>query len=458
MDKVRATAHNARCGKDGPFSRNHNGRNFDVKKAEHIDPDKVKNNIYRFYGNGNNEENKTINEYEFDFYEKHFKSGLSEKNKNHLENRQYKRVRTMEDYINSKNSCPEETIIQFGKRSDINKAEGETLLKIFEIYKTWHDVTFPQAVFLDMALHRDEPDCADHIHYRKVWIAHDKIGNEIVNQGKALEEMGVERPSPDREIGRRNNAKVTYTKICREKLIEIGRSFGLEIEEKPKETSKAGLKKLDNDARMAEERRDKALAEAAAVLECLNEISDKVVKTIVPEKTGLFRKKTGKMVMNKETYEQVMDALEQINMIAKKVTETGKATEEDRAIAAEKRTEAEQSAYRQLLEIQNRVQKELAENHEAELKAKEEAEQERDKYTKMRKHTKHIIRKELEKSINDTNKAVADYLKNIQLSDGSNAYEAFMQYYSSVTDNRVRQADSLGDFCFTDNYDEKQRE
>ena len=63
MDKVRATAHNARCGKDGPFSRNHNDRNFDVKNAEHIDPDKVKNNIYLFYGNSDNEKNKTIDKY-----------------------------------------------------------------------------------------------------------------------------------------------------------------------------------------------------------------------------------------------------------------------------------------------------------------------------------------------------------------------------------------------------------
>ncbi len=88
-------------------------------------------------------------------------------------------------------------------------------------------------------MHIDEAN--PHIHERKVWTAHD--GDMlIINQEKALAEMGIERPDTSKKVGRKNNAKMTYTKICREKLIEIARAHGIEIEDVPRDPSKSGMK------------------------------------------------------------------------------------------------------------------------------------------------------------------------------------------------------------------------
>lgn len=39
---MRATIHNGRTGKDGAYNTKHNDRQFDIKNAEHIDPERVK--------------------------------------------------------------------------------------------------------------------------------------------------------------------------------------------------------------------------------------------------------------------------------------------------------------------------------------------------------------------------------------------------------------------------------
>lgn len=44
---MRMTIHNARTSKKfGAFTPKHNDRNFNIKNAEHIDPERTKGNIY----------------------------------------------------------------------------------------------------------------------------------------------------------------------------------------------------------------------------------------------------------------------------------------------------------------------------------------------------------------------------------------------------------------------------
>lgn len=43
---MRATIHNGRTSHLGAFTPKHNDRNFDINHAEHIDPERVKNNRY----------------------------------------------------------------------------------------------------------------------------------------------------------------------------------------------------------------------------------------------------------------------------------------------------------------------------------------------------------------------------------------------------------------------------
>ena len=62
----------------------------------------------------------------------------------------------------------------------------------------------PNVKFLDLALHMDEGG-APHVHVRKVWVALDKDGEMYVSQRKALEDMRIQRPNPDKKNSRYNN-------------------------------------------------------------------------------------------------------------------------------------------------------------------------------------------------------------------------------------------------------------
>lgn len=77
---MRASGHNGRTSRRGaPFKANHNDRQFDVGKAEHIDPNKTKDNVVlKMYAPTN--DTRTLEEYERDFYEKVFEEGQQAKN------------------------------------------------------------------------------------------------------------------------------------------------------------------------------------------------------------------------------------------------------------------------------------------------------------------------------------------------------------------------------------------
>lgn len=50
MSKNRTTLHNGRKNKQGQaYSPKHNDRKFDLDKAEHIDPERTKENVYWHY-------------------------------------------------------------------------------------------------------------------------------------------------------------------------------------------------------------------------------------------------------------------------------------------------------------------------------------------------------------------------------------------------------------------------
>lgn len=52
--------------------------------------------------------------------------------------------------------------------------------------------------------------------------------------------MGVPLPDPSKKETQFNNRKVTYSKICRDKLFELGREMGLELIEEPREKGRSG--------------------------------------------------------------------------------------------------------------------------------------------------------------------------------------------------------------------------
>lgn len=244
---MRATIHNGRTSNLGAFTPKHNDRNFNINHAEHINPERVKLNRY---WNWTGKE-ITFEDAERAFYEKHIRQHLDAQNARYRAQRHAERVKSMDEYRRSPQTCPEEVILQIGKLGDTIPAD--MMARIIQEQINWEQQTFPGVRVLDVALHMDEQG-APHIHERRAWVYTDKDGNSAISQNKSLEQMGVELPNPDRPRGRFNNRKQTFSKRCREHLLQICREHGLEIEEIPQEKSKSGRTLEDYQAGEAEKR------------------------------------------------------------------------------------------------------------------------------------------------------------------------------------------------------------
>lgn len=245
---MRATIHNGRTGKDGAYNTRHNDRQFDISHAEHIDPERVKDNRY-WNWTGNPE--TTFEAAEQAFYEKHIQKHLEAQNARYKAQRHAERAKTMDEYRKSPQTCPEEVILQIGKLGDTIPAD--MMARIIQEQINWEQQQFPGVKVLNVALHMDEQG-APHIHERRAWVYTDKDGNTAISQNKSLEQMGVELPNPDRPRGRFNNRKQTFSRMCREHLLQICREHGLEIEEIPQEKSRSGLSHIAYMNRQEEEK------------------------------------------------------------------------------------------------------------------------------------------------------------------------------------------------------------
>ena len=256
MEKMRVTQHNARGGKDGAFSAKHNDRNFDAENAQHIDADRSQKNItFQMYNREDPE--LTFEDAEKRFYSENFTEYLEKQNAKAISQRHPERVRTMDQYRTAMKSCLEEQITQIGNKG--NSVDGSTLAEIAVKQTQWEHDQYPNVKIVDFALHLDE--ATPHIHIRRAWIAHDKDGDLMIGQAKALEEMGVQAPDPTKKITRYNNAKQTYTRECREHLVELCKEYGLDLELEPKEKSKTGLALDEYKSQQEQERAAKLRAE-----------------------------------------------------------------------------------------------------------------------------------------------------------------------------------------------------
>lgn len=244
---MRATIHNGRTSHLGAFTPKHNDRSFDINHAEHIDPERVKNNRY---WNWTGKE-ITFEAAEQAFYEKYIRKHLDAQNARYRAQRHAERAKTMDEYRRSPQTCPEEVILQIGKLGDTIPAD--MMARIIQEQINWEQKTFPGVKVLDVALHMDEQG-APHIHERRAWVYTDKNGNLAISQNRSLEQMGVELPNPDKPRSRFNNRKQVFSRMCREHLLQICREHGLEIEEIPQEKSKSGLSHVAYMTRQEEEK------------------------------------------------------------------------------------------------------------------------------------------------------------------------------------------------------------
>lgn len=318
--KVRATTHKGRAGKQGVYNPKHNDRNFDVSNAPHIDEARGNMNVY-WHCYQKSAPNVTFEDAEKRFYERHFWEALEAKNERYRKGRHPERQWTMDKYRASKRYAPEEEIIQLGKY-DQERPSSNILMQILKKHKEWQDSLWlgrddVKIKVLNIALHRDEPNAADHVHKRQVYMVKDESGNWDVNQEEALKRLGFERKDPTKDRGRYNNRKQTFTEASRTKFIEIARSFGVEIETQPLEVSERGLelleykakqeltkieeiqKKIDKFQKLPEVQKMNAVERDALLREFYPDIWNHVNdlangKIFVPEKKGVDSKKTDK--------------------------------------------------------------------------------------------------------------------------------------------------------------------
>ena len=294
--RMRVTYHNGRANKQGVYSTKHNDRNFEIENASHIAPEQTENNAYwHIYQHQNPE--MSFENAEEKFYREHFGDFLKTRNNRYLAQRQKKRVQSMTDYRKSQKSCPEETIMQIGNINQ--KISKEKMCRIFNAYIDWQNKQYPQLATLNCAYHGDEQG-AGHIHIRQVWIAHDQDGREMVHQGQCLKEMGVERPNLVKKESRYNNAKMVFTKASREKIIEIARSFGVEIEDKAQDASKSGKDLLAWQVEQDRKKTEIALAELQKIKLEQEEKLAEITKTEVylaniTEETEKEKKRAGEI-------------------------------------------------------------------------------------------------------------------------------------------------------------------
>ena len=240
---MRATRHNGRSGSHGTYNVKHNDRNFDVKNSDHIDEVRTEKNVYwDCYQGTVKERTLTFSEVEKKFYEEHYGSHVDAQNLRNEEARHAERNRTIDDVLLNKKTCPEETLLQLG---NIDKSvDASTLIKISEEYFDEFEKRFGSNIhILDWALHLDES--TPHIHERHVFDATNQYGEICPMQDKALEELGIQLPDPDKPKSRYNNRKMTFDAICRELFLNICKKHGLEMEMEPIYGGASYLEKAD---------------------------------------------------------------------------------------------------------------------------------------------------------------------------------------------------------------------
>lgn len=369
---MRATIHNGRTGKDGAYNTKHNDRQFDISHAEHIDPERIKDNRY-WNWTGNPE--TTFEAAEAAFYEKHIQRHLDAQNARYRAQRHAERVKSMDEYRRSPQTCPEEVILQIGKLGDTIPAD--MMARIIQEQINWEQKTFPGVKVLDVALHMDEQG-APHIHERRAWVYTDKDGNTAISQNKSLEQMGVELPNPDRPRSRFNNRKQVFSRMCREHLLQICREHGLEIEEIPQEKSRSGLSHVaymtrqeEEKAASAERRRqfsERAAESAKDTARSYEEHAEQVAKQINNEygelaDAGLQKQDMQKQVEQlQERIDNLQEQLEYARADYKKAYQKCRRAEHRAADLQNILTAAERRQVEQIRQEQEREQKQLEED------------------------------------------------------------------------------------------------
>ena len=248
---MKLTRHNGRSGKNGTYNPRHNDRRFDVGNSEHIDSERAKKNIYwdcyRGYTTAGSREDSSQPDCSFEqvermYYTEHYSDFVDAQNARNEKTRHTERNRTVGDLLKNSKTCPEETIYQIGTVEE--SVPPEVLFQIVnEFYGEFERRFGAHVHLLNWALHLDEG--TPHIHERHVFDCQNRYGELCPQQEKALEELGIPLPDPDKPKGKHNNRKQTFDSVCRTMLFDISRRHGVHLEQEPSYGGREYLEKQD---------------------------------------------------------------------------------------------------------------------------------------------------------------------------------------------------------------------
>ena len=128
---LKLTRHNGRAGTHGTYNPKHNDRSFNLANSEHIDQERAKGNIYWdcYHGirsaSDKDKQTAAFSDVEKMFYEIHYSHFVENQDARNAKIRHTERNRTIEDLLEGKKTCPEETIYQFGTLDGLALVEGK---------------------------------------------------------------------------------------------------------------------------------------------------------------------------------------------------------------------------------------------------------------------------------------------------------------------------------------------
>ena len=325
---MKASYHNGRATKAGNvYNANHNTKIETRDKQKHIDHERTLENVVWARDINNLSSKKLIRQegtfdaraYELQFYKDRFGAARERKNAEYIRTGHKSDVRTMEQVINNKKTAPLETIYQIGKEGE--HVTPEQLEKVFKEFTNWMQQQYGSNMeILDVALHVDE--ATPHIHARYVFFARDRNGDLDVNQTAAFKELGIERPNPDKKVGKYNNALMTFTERNREQFYAICERNGIEINREVENPSQKHLdvlafksEALQKEHRDLEEKLQKTEEKMQIVVGQMEEAEQKKGRI---EETVIQLKQAGKDYQAK-IEEQARQTTEQAQQQAQKI-------------------------------------------------------------------------------------------------------------------------------------------
>ena len=318
---MKLTRHNGRSGKHGTYNPRHNDRRFDVENSEHIDAERARQNVYwdcyRGFTTHDFRDNPEQPDFSFEeiermFYYEHYGGHVEAQNARNEKTRHTERNRTVEDLLKNNKTCPEETLYQIGTMEQ--SVPPEVLFQIVTEFQEEFDRRFGSHVhIIDWALHLDE--ATPHIHERHVFDCENRYGELCPQQEKALEELGVPLPKPDKPKGRNNNRKQTFDAICRTLLFDICRRHGLHLDQEPSYGGRDYLEKQDY---ILMKQKEQLAAQEQKLEELTLKIED--VETLLDDVSDVAYDKAVEVVTDKVREQTQLEDLKVIEDYRKNVT------------------------------------------------------------------------------------------------------------------------------------------